>query len=199
VISSNFDSGIELKMAVVGSDNVYVVNSYNNYIYHYDNNGWSSTRLGSGNFCFIAGTGPNNVWAIDTQEDVYYFNGSGWGLDNNASQNSLYGITSLKVYENQLWVSTYSGAYGIIYVYNGSSWTKLNYYSQNTIFTIYNFYILNPGYGWFVGVNGKIYYYDGSYLTEKTSPVSSDLNNVFLLNTNSGWAVGSNGNILRYN
>jgi hypothetical protein len=194
-ISSSFYSGSQLKMAVVGSDNVYVVNSYNNYIYHYDNNGWSSTVLGSWHFSFIAGTGPNNVWAIDTQDDVYYFNGSGWGLDNNASQPPFSGITSLKVYENQLWVSTYGG----VYVYNGSSWSKLNYSSNNAIRRINNFYLLNTGYGWFVGDYGKIYYYNGSYLTEKTSPVSSNLYNVFLLNTNSGWAVGSNGNILRYN
>lgn len=52
--------------------------------------------------------------------------------------------------------------------------------------------------GWAVGAGGTILFYDGTELTEQTSPSSDDLFAIDMLDANNGWAVGESGTILYF-
>lgn len=59
--------------------------------------------------------------------------------------------------------------------------------------------VVDENNAWLVGAGGKILYWDGSTMTEQTSPTGNDLFGVSFVDATNGWAAGKGGKILYFN
>lgn len=122
-------------------------------------------------------TGIDNVWSYD---------GSTWskvggaGLGGSWSANTYYGITSLSVYNGQLYAGTNGTAgTGSVWTYNGSAWTKVagasvnNSWDNTNIEAVYSLGVYNgklySGTGNTIAADAQVWAYGGNNVLRSTS------------------------------
>jgi len=181
------------KMCVFSSHLIYVLSGYSNKIWKYDGANWSSSTVGASYYYFehIVGVSESNIWTLNDNNEIFTFNGIGWGKNDQASNHAYNSCKQFRIIDS----TPYKDG---VYKFINNNWNQIKDKDGSEVYNIYSFYYLNNNFGWVGSYNGKLYLYNGTYLEEKSSPTTKQINDIFLLNQTSGWAVGTGGIILRY-
>lgn len=163
---------------------------------HFDGDAWSDLILdfGMSEITGIAGSGPNDVWAVLGQPsyNLWHFDGGDWENRSDPVVDTIL---------RDVWVSASGqvfavGPGGAIYHHDGVGWTDLTLPGDPPdLFAVWG---RSASEVRAVGSEAAIYLYDGSSWTLEHPPpgVTATLRDVWMDATGATWAVGDGGVIL---
>lgn len=156
---------------------------------------WSSARVSGALFEDVVSVkvvDANNAWAVNSQGNVYRWNGSSWSL---ATSGSAYGTQFLSVSASSTSNVVAVGTGGRIARFNGSSWSSQTSGTSNTLNAVW---MESGSVGFAVGANGTALRWNGSNWTASSTGLSETLNAVWSTG-GQAWAVGDGGEVVRWN
>lgn len=156
---------------------------------------WSSTRLGGAlheDVVSIDATSATNAFAVNSNGDLYLFNGSAWAL---SATGSSFTTRFLAVSATSATTAMAVGTNGTIVRFDGTSWSRMSSGTQQTLNGIH---VENATTAFAVGAGGLVLRFSGLSWTDMPSGSGQTLYGVWTSGT-SGFAVGAGGEILRWN
>jgi hypothetical protein len=156
---------------------------------HWDGQTWTvADQLHpGGQLTWIAGSGPQDVWAVTTSGGIFHYDGSIWTQFDSGSFSALWGVMTDA---GQAWAVGEDGA--VLRVSNGTV-TRENAPFTDRLESIYR---VGPNDYWVAGKNGIIGHYDGTSWTASDSGTDLWLMDVWASGPNDVWAVGFDGAVL---
>ncbi|MBX9856393.1 MAG: Ig-like domain-containing protein [Gemmatimonadaceae bacterium] len=156
---------------------------------------WSSSRISGALFEDVVSVkvvDASNAWAVNSQGNVYRWNGSNWSL---TASGSTYSTQFLSVSASSTSNVVAVGTGGRIVRFNGSSWSTQTSGTSNTLNAVW---MESGTVGFAVGASGTALRWNGSNWTASSTGITEALNAVWSTG-GQAWAVGDGGEVVRWN
>lgn len=169
-------------------------------------NSWTADpTTHSGTLTGVHAVAANQVWAVATNRNIYYFNGTSWGLQAaipGGVGDTLNGLFLFVDPTNTIngWAvgKLPTATSNQIYYYDGTSWLHpISIPCAPATTTMKAVHFIGAAQGWVAGSGGIVAQTsnNGGSWTCAVVDSSTTWNSIYFINTSVGWAVGSGGKI----
>ena len=139
----------------------------------------------------VAGTSPNDVWAVGVRGMIVHWDGVTWSRVASGTTEDLVDVWASA--EGGLWAV---GLGGTILRWTSAGWTAS---SSGTTQHLGQLWANDPSDAWVIGVLGTLLHWDGSVWSPKDSGSTQDLLGIWGSGPGDVWAVGMGGTMLHWN